>query len=56
MTTGSNRRVVAIDPGTRQRIRSFAVGPLTYGLAVSDRFAWAASEESGRLVKIAPSE
>ena len=54
VTTGSNQRVVAFDPDTRQQVRSFAVGPLTYGVAVSDRFAWAASEGSGRLVKIAP--
>jgi YVTN family beta-propeller protein len=54
VTTGSNERVIAIDPDTREPIRGFDVGPLTYGLAVSDRFAWAASEESGRLVKIAP--
>ncbi|MGH2742754.1 MAG: protein kinase domain-containing protein [Thermoleophilaceae bacterium] len=56
VTTGSNQRLVAIGPETRERIRSFEVGPLTYGLAVSDRFAWAASEETGRLVKVAPSE
>jgi YVTN family beta-propeller protein len=54
VTTGSNERVVAIDPDTRKQIRSFGVGPLTYGLAVSDGFAWAASEGSGRLVRIAP--
>jgi YVTN family beta-propeller protein len=54
VTTGSNERVVAIDPDTRQQVRSFRVGPLAYGLAVSDAFAWAASEGSGRLVKIAP--
>jgi YVTN family beta-propeller protein len=54
VTTGSNQRVVAFDPDTREQVRSFAVGPLTYGLAVSDGFAWAASEGSGRLVKIAP--
>jgi serine/threonine-protein kinase len=53
VTTGSNERVIAIDPETRERIRGFDVGPLTYGLAVSDRFAWAASEDTGRLVKIA---
>jgi YVTN family beta-propeller protein len=56
VTTGSNERVIAIDPETRERIRGFDVGPLTYGLAVSDRFAWAASEDTGRLVKIAPRE
>ena len=56
VTTGSNERVIAIDPDTRERIDRFDVGPLTYGLAVSDRFAWAASEGSGRLVKIAPRE
>ena len=44
----------AIDPATRERVGRFQVGPLTYGLAVSDRFAWGASEESGRLVKVAP--
>lgn len=56
VTTGSNERVIAIDPKTRERIRGFDVGPLSYGLAVSDRFAWAASEDTGRLVKIAPRE
>jgi YVTN family beta-propeller protein len=56
VTTGSNERVIALDPDTREQIRGFDVGPLTYGLAVSDRFAWAASEGSGRLVKIAPRE
>ena len=54
VTTGSNERLIAIDPATRERVGRFQVGPLTYGLAVSDRFAWAASEESGRLVKVAP--
>jgi YVTN family beta-propeller protein len=54
VTTGSNERVIAIDPETREQIRSFAVGPLTYGLAVSDGFAWAASEGSGRLLRVAP--
>jgi DNA-binding beta-propeller fold protein YncE len=54
VTTGSNQRVIAFDPATRERVESFGVGPLAYGLAVSDRFAWAASEGSGRLVKIAP--
>jgi len=53
VTTGSNEQVIAIDPETRERIRGFEVGPLTYGLAVSDGFAWAASEDTGRLVKIA---
>jgi YVTN family beta-propeller protein len=56
VTTGSHERVVAIDPDTRQQVRSFKVGPLTYGLAVGDAFAWAASEGSGRLVRIAPRE
>ena len=56
VTTGSNQRVVAFDPDTREQVRTFAVGPLTYGLAVSDGFAWAASEGSGRLVRIAPRE
>ena len=46
--------MIAIDPDTRRQIRGFDVGPLTYGLAVSNRFAWAASEQSGRLVKVAP--
>ena len=54
VTTGGNGRVVAIDPETREQVRGLPVGPLTYGLAVSDRFAWAASERSGRMVKIAP--
>jgi len=54
VTTGSNERLVALDPQTGRRLRSFAVGPLTYGLAVSDRFAWAASEGTGRLVKVGP--
>jgi YVTN family beta-propeller protein len=56
VTTGSNRRLVAIDPERREQIRSLEVGPLAYGLAVSDRFAWAASEETGRLVRVAPRE
>jgi YVTN family beta-propeller protein len=56
VTTGSNERVIAIDPDTRRQIRRFDVGPLAYGLAIGDRFAWAASEGSGRLVKIAPRE
>ncbi len=54
VTTGSNERLVAFDPQTGKQIRSFAVGPLTYGLAVSDRFAWAASEGTGRMIKVAP--
>ena len=54
VTTGSNQRVVAFDPDTRKQVRSFEVGPLTYGVAVSDRFAWTASERAGHLVKIAP--
>ena len=52
VTTGSNERLVALDPGTGERIRSFPIGPLTYGLAVGDRFAWAASEGTGRLLKV----
>jgi YVTN family beta-propeller protein len=56
VTTGSNERLIALDPETRERVGRFDVGPLTYGLAVSDGFAWAASEGSGRLVKVAPAE
>ena len=56
VTTGSNERLIALDPDSRKQIDSFRVGPLTYGLAVSDRAAWAASEGTGRLVKVAPQE
>jgi YVTN family beta-propeller protein len=55
VTTGLDGRLIAIDPETGTTVRSFAIGRPTYGLAVSDRFAWAASERTGRLVKIAPS-
>jgi YVTN family beta-propeller protein len=54
VTTGSDERLVVFDPETREQIRRFRVGGLAYGLAVSDSFAWAASEQTGRLVKIAP--
>jgi YVTN family beta-propeller protein len=54
VTNGSFGRLVALNPDTREPVRRFDVGRLTYGLAVSDRFAWAASEETGSLLKVRP--
>jgi outer membrane protein assembly factor BamB len=54
VTTGSNQTLVALDPDSGKQVKTFQVGPLTYGLAVSDSAAWAASEDTGRLVKVAP--
>jgi serine/threonine-protein kinase len=54
LTSATARQVTAIDPKRRRIIESLPIEGTTYGLAVGEGLAWAASEGAGLLLPIRP--
>ena len=46
--------LTAIDPETLEVVEQFNPGKENYGLAVNNRFAWSASLQEQRVLKVAP--
>ena len=54
VTSATAQQVTAIDPKRRRIIESLPIEGTTYGLAVGEGLAWAASEGAGLLLPIRP--
>jgi DNA-binding beta-propeller fold protein YncE len=54
VTNATAQRVTAVDPAKRKLIKSVPIQGTTYGLAVGEGLAWAASESDGLLLPIRP--